>query len=114
MTANAAGTDEAIGIDDIHAGCAVPTAAKASISGRVTSSEGYGLLRVAVRVEGGDLAAPRTVLTSSFGNYTIDGLEAGGTYVVSVRSKRYVFDMPDRVITLLDSVSGIDFVTVKE
>lgn len=114
MTANAAGTDEAIGIDDIRVGCAVPTAANASISGRVTSSEGYGLRRVAVTVEGGNLAAPRTVFTNSFGNYTVDGLEAGGTYVVSVRSKRYVFETPDRVVQLLDSVGGIDFVTVKE
>lgn len=114
MTANAAGTDEAIGIDDIRVGCAVPTAANASISGRVTSSEGYGLRRVAVTVEGGNLAAPRTVFTNSFGNYTVDGLEAGGVYVVSVRSKRYVFETPDRVVSLLDSVGGIDFTTIKE
>jgi hypothetical protein len=114
LTANAAGTDEAIGIDDIRVGCAVPTAANASISGRVTSSEGYGLRRVAVTVTGGNLAEPRTVFTNSFGNYTIEGLEAGGIYIVSVSSKRYVFDTPDRVVNLLDSVAGIDFVTVKE
>lgn len=114
MTANAAGTDEAIGIDDIRVGCAVPTAANATISGRVTSREGNGLRRVAVTVEGGNLAAPRTVFTSSFGDYAVDGLEAGGTYIVSVRSKRYVFEMPDRVVSLLDNVSGIDFMTVKE
>ena len=114
LTANAAGTDEAIGIDDIRVGCAVPTAANASISGRVTSAEGYGLRRVAVTVSGGSLAEPRTVFTNTFGKYTVDGLEAGGTYIVSVRSKRYVFETPDRVLTLLDSVSGIDFVSVKE
>lgn len=112
MTANAAGTDEAIGIDDIRVGCAVPTAANASISGRVTSAEGYGLRRVAVTVEGGNLAAPRTVFTNTFGNYTLNDLEAGGVYVVSVRSKRYVFEVPDRVVQLLDSVAGIDFVTL--
>ena len=111
MTANAAGTNEAIGVDDIRVGCAVPTAASASISGRVTSGEGHGLRRVAVTVSGGSLAEPRTVLTNSFGNYTVDGLEAGGTYIVSVRSKRYVFETPDRVVQLLDSVSGIDFLT---
>lgn len=110
MTANAAGTNEAIGIDDIRVSCAVPTAANASISGRVASSEGFGLPRVAVTVTGGNLASPRTVFTNSFGNYTIDGLEAGGVYVVSVRSKRYVFGTPDRVVQLLDSVNGIDFV----
>jgi hypothetical protein len=114
MTANAAGTDEAIGIDDIRVGCAVPTAANVSISGRVTTSEGYGLRNVIVTVTAGNLAQPRTAITSAFGNYTIDGLEAGGTYIVSVRSKRYVFETPDRVITLLDSVGGVDFVTVPQ
>lgn len=109
MTANATGTDEAIGIDDIRVGCAVPTAANASISGRVTSTEGYGLRRVAITVTGGNLEKPLTTMTNSFGNYSIDGLEAGGIYIVSVRSKRYVFDTPDRVVSLLDSVSGIDF-----
>lgn len=114
MTANAAGTDEAIGIDDIRAGCSVPTAASASISGRVTTADGYGLRKVAITVEGGNLERPVTAITNAFGYYNIDGLEAGGTYIVSVRSKRYVFEIHDRVIQLMDSADGVDFVTVKE
>lgn len=114
MTSNAAGTDEWVGIDDIRVGCATPTAASALISGRVTSGDGRGLRNVAVSVSGGNLATPRYALTNSFGYYTLDGLEAGNTYIVSVSSKRYVFETPDRVITLLDSVAGVDFVTVKE
>lgn len=114
MTTNAAGTDEAIGIDDIRVGCAAPTAASASISGRAVTSEGSGLRRVAITVTGGNLVAPQTVFTNAFGNYTIDGLEAGSTYIVSARSKRYVFDTPDRLVTLLDDVTGVDFVTGKE
>lgn len=110
MTSNANGTDEAIGIDDIRVGCAVLTASSVSISGRVTTSDGRGLGRVAVTVAGGSLERPRYAITNAFGYYTIDSLEAGGTYVVSVSSKRYVFDTPERVIQLLDSVDNADFV----
>lgn len=110
MTANAVGTDEAVGIDDIRVGCAVTTASTASISGRVSTSEGRGLGKVVLTVTGGDLAKPATVMTNAFGYYTIGGLTAGGTYIVSVRSKIYVFSSPDRVITLNDSVDDLVFI----
>lgn len=109
MTSNAAGTDEAIGIDDIRVGCAVPTAAEVSIAGRVTSAEGAGIRNARVVVTGNTLVEPRVVQTGSFGYYMVEGLRAGETYVVTINSRRFTFQVPSRAVTLNDSVSDVDF-----
>ena len=86
-----------------------PTAANAAISGRVTTADGTGIRNATVTVTGNSLTAPRTVTTSSFGYYTIDGLQAGETYVVTVGSQRFTFQSPSRVISLVDNVNDADF-----
>ncbi|MBK7934451.1 MAG: carboxypeptidase regulatory-like domain-containing protein [Acidobacteria bacterium] len=87
-----------------------PSAAPASISGRVTTADGRGTGGATVTVSGGGLGQPQIARTSSFGYYSIEGLSAGETYVVSVGSKRFSFAVPSRVVSLTDSVSDIDFV----
>ncbi|MBP7375550.1 MAG: carboxypeptidase regulatory-like domain-containing protein [Pyrinomonadaceae bacterium] len=86
-----------------------PTAAGASISGRVTTADGRGIVNAAITITGNSLQQPKRVKTSSFGYYFIDGLQAGETYVVTINSKRYTFSVPSRVISLNDSVGDIDF-----
>ena len=83
------------------------TAAEASISGRVTTSFGYGV-RNATVVATDSNGAVWTAQTSAFGYYTLKGLGVGRAYVISVKSKSYVFT--PRVITLEDAVDGVDFV----
>lgn len=109
MTSNAAGTDEAIGIDDIRVGCAVPTAAEVSIAGRVTTAAGAGIRNARVVVTGNTLVEPRVAQTGSFGYYTVEGLRAGETYVVTINSRRFTFQVPSRAVTLNNSVSDVDF-----
>lgn len=87
-----------------------PTAAGASISGRVTTADGRGVMNAAIVVTGNSLQQPKTVKTSSLGYYSIDGLQAGETYVVTINSKRYTFSVPSRVISLGDNVGDVDFV----
>lgn len=110
MTANAAGNDEVVGIDDIFISCAAPTAATVTMSGRVTSNDGRALARVAVTVTGGSLTEPLRTLTNGFGYYTFEGLAAGETYIVTVGAKQYTFAAPSRVVQLTDSAKDIDFV----
>lgn len=86
------------------------TAAPASISGRVTTADGYGIRNAVVSVTGGNLVQRVTARTSSFGYYSLEGLEAGHTYVVMVNAKRYTFAAPTRVVTVNDSVTDIDFI----
>ncbi|MGD9562373.1 MAG: carboxypeptidase regulatory-like domain-containing protein [Pyrinomonadaceae bacterium] len=96
-----------IGADEVQT---APTAADVSIGGRVITASGRGIRNARVSVTGGDLTAQRTVMTGSFGYYRIDGLRAGETYVVSIRSKRYLFSTPTRVVTLGDNALDINFI----
>ena len=91
-----------------------PTAAPASVSGRITDANGYGIGNVVVRLEGGDLSQPIIYQTGPFGYYSFDGLTPGFTYVVSATAKRHAFADPVRVVTVNDNVTGVDFLAVPE
>ena len=87
-----------------------PTAADASITGRVATPGGQGIAKVRIIVSGGKLATPRTGVTSAFGYYRIDGLEAGQTYVVQVGAKRHSFITPVRTIFLGEDAADVNFI----
>ena len=87
-----------------------PTAAGASISGRVLTADGRGIKNVAVMVTGGGLTQPRTYLTGQFGYYEIRDLPTGQIYVVTVSAKRFSFANPTRVVDLSGNVTDADFV----
>ena len=91
---------------------AAPTAANASIEGRVRSADGQGIRNATVMITGGGLSEPRYVQTGSFGAFRFDELPVGETYIVSVVSRRYVFANPTRVITLDDNVTDFNFEAV--
>ena len=88
----------------------VPTSANGSISGRVATLGGRGIPNASITITGGGLTEPRRSLTNSFGFYQIEGLPVGQTYVVEVRSRRYLFSEPVRVINFDDSIFGLDFI----
>ena len=92
------------------AGPLAPTAADVSIAGRVTTADGRGISNAVLVLTGNSLPQPMRVMAGPFGYYQFDGLEAGEVYVVTVGSKRFRFIAPNRVVTLADSVTDIDFV----
>jgi hypothetical protein len=105
-------TGTAPGVSDFSqwgAGQLAPTAANASIEGRVVSGEGLGIRNATVMVAGGGLAEPRYVQTGQLGFFRFDDLPVGETYVVSVISRRFTFTIPSRAVTLDDNVTGFDF-----
>ena len=94
-----------IGADEFVA----PVAANASVSGRVSAANGYGIRNAVIEVAGGNLTEPRYVRTSSFGYYQVDDLEVGETYVLTVQSKRFVFANPSIVLTVQENVGEVNF-----
>lgn len=88
-----------------------PTAAEASISGRVTTASGRGIRNAVVQISGGNLGETKYVRTNPFGYYRISGLDSGQTYILNVASKQYSFVNPTRVITLNEDLTGEDFVS---
>lgn len=84
-----------------------PTAAGVSLSGRVLTSNGSGLRNAVISLTD-TTGVSRTVTTSAFGYYRFDDVAVGGTYVVSVASKRFTF-VP-RTLIVVDELSDLDFV----
>jgi len=85
------------------------TASGVSMSGRVTTASGAGIRNARVTVSGNSLPEPMITTTGSFGYFSFDGLTAGETYIVTVNSQRYTFQVPSRVITLVDNLTDVDF-----
>jgi hypothetical protein len=108
--ANTASVTGVTAFSDWGIGKNVPSASTAVLAGRVLTADGRGIRNVTMAIEGGNLIGRRYVRTSSFGWFTFDDLRAGETYVVTVNSKRYLFQLPSRVVTLSDSVSDVDFI----
>lgn len=88
-----------------------PLAANASISGRIAAANGIGIRNAVITVSGGTLAQPLRIRTGAFGYYSIQDLEVGQTYVLTVNSKRFTFTNPSRVITLNENLDEIDFIS---
>jgi hypothetical protein len=83
-----------------------PTAAALSLSGRVFASSGGGLRNAVVFLtERSGLT--RTARTTTFGYYRFEGIEAGQTIVIGVRSKLFRFE--PRVVTLSEDLADVDF-----
>jgi hypothetical protein len=96
------------------AGCNLalsPTAASASVGGRVVNTSGSGISRVEVTISGNGLAQPVTVRTNGFGYYSFDELPVGESYVVTVASKQYTFNPASKSFNLESSISDADFVS---
>jgi len=93
----------------LNQGLFAPTAANASVSGRVLVGK-TGISRVQVVLTNAATGESRIAQTNSFGVYNFDEVPAGSTYVVTVQNRRYNFSNPTRVVTVSENVSELDFV----
>jgi hypothetical protein len=87
-----------------HWGTSTPTSAGASLSGRVLETNGRGLANATV-VLTDSTGFERTVQTGSFGRFSFSDLPSGETYIVSVRSRRFVFS--PQVVNLQSDLSDV-------
>lgn len=84
-----------------------PSVSNASIGGRVTTPS-LAALRNALVILTDAQGNRRTATTSSFGIYSFSNVATGGTYVISISSKRYRFAA--RTLTVTGDLTDIDFV----
>jgi hypothetical protein len=87
----------------------ITTAAPVTISGRAMSESGRAIpgARITLTDSSGNA---RTATTNSLGYYSFSDLDAGETVILEISHKRYGFDQPTRVHTLVDNLSEINFV----
>ena len=85
------------------------TAADAMVEGRVTTADGRGIRNVQLTIT---LPDGRVLLTrsSTFGYYRFDGVPAGQSVVLSLRSKLFTFANPVVLLDVGDNLTGINFV----
>lgn len=85
------------------------TAATVAVSGRVMTASGRGIRNVLVTMtdESGNV---RTAITTSFGFYRFIDVPAGGTYIFSVRGKRFAFGNNTQVQSIVEDTDDINFV----
>ncbi|HVF29549.1 MAG TPA: carboxypeptidase-like regulatory domain-containing protein, partial [Pyrinomonadaceae bacterium] len=88
----------------------VPTAAPASVSGRVIDSFGRGIYGARMTITDAQTGESWVALSNMLGYYTIEGPEAGGFYMLSVSHKRYSFADSTRTFSLNEDLVGMDFV----
>jgi len=85
------------------------TAASATITGRVSTSTGTGVLRARITVTDGSNVT-KTVYTNALGFFTVSDLEVGKFYFVSVSHSNYIFPTDTQAFTLNDNISGLVFI----
>ncbi len=87
----------------------VPTAAMASVSGRVSNQRGYGVRGVTISILNARTGVTSSVITGSFGHYIFTGLPAGDVYILTARSRRHVIDNPTRSFNLTEDLAQVQF-----
>ncbi|HVE56921.1 MAG TPA: pectinesterase family protein, partial [Pyrinomonadaceae bacterium] len=87
-----------------------PTAANVSVGGKVLTAQGQGIARATVTLTNTATGEIRSLQTNSFGNYDFSEVVSGGTYVVTVSSRRYSFANPSQVVNVSENVSELNFI----
>lgn len=90
-----------------------PTAAPASVSGRVTDRYGRGISSAIITVVDLSTGETKYAYTSSFGYYKVDGLPVANFYSVGVRHSRYTFVDPVQTFSLDDNVTNLNFTATR-
>lgn len=85
--------------------CAPPVGVP--VSGRVLNSNGQGVRNATVVITDSQ-GNRRTATTTSFGFYAFENVQAGGTYVFGVMSRRYRF--ASRVVNVTGPLTDVNFV----
>ncbi|MGI8786581.1 MAG: carboxypeptidase-like regulatory domain-containing protein [Pyrinomonadaceae bacterium] len=87
-----------------------PTAANASVAGRVITRSGRGISNALVTLTN-FRGENFTAATNPFGYFNFSELATGETYIVNIRAKRYQF--APQVLTLNEDLTGVSFTALQ-
>jgi hypothetical protein len=88
-----------------------PTAAHATVGGRIVDQDGRGVRGVSVTLLDASTGEIRYVLSNNFGYYYFNDVEVANFYVLTaVNSKRYAIENNERSFVLNDDLADVDFI----
>lgn len=82
------------------------TPAQVNISGRVADQTGKAIARATVMISNSTGQVVTSTTSATDGTYTLSGVTAGQTYIVTATAKGYTFS--PRTLNLLDETTGFD------
>ena len=86
-----------------------PTAAEVTVSGRAVTSTGRGIRNVRIQLTDAE-GNIRTAMTSAFGYYRFNDVQAGQSLILTALSKRYSFSQPTQIANALEDVEEVNFI----
>ena len=86
-----------------------PTAAAATVTGRVLAADGRGIARARILMTDAN-GVERTAITNQFGYYRFVDVRSGETYLFTVTAKNRAFAQSSVVVTVNDNVADLDFI----
>lgn len=86
-----------------------PTAANASIKGKVTTQNGRGIANAVITLQSDISTETRYARTNSFGYYSFENLQVGANYILTIHSKRYRFSNANLFISLNEDFTEANF-----
>jgi serine protease AprX len=89
-----------------------PTAANVSVSGRVVDAHGVGVRGAVITITHGSGTEFRAQ-SNNFGNFTIQDVPAGRSYVVTASHRKFIFNPASLAISVDDDVAGLEFRSVE-
>ncbi len=114
LSTNAAGADgkstpdEWIGVNNIVISNLGPTAANATVGGRVFNPFLRPLSNATILMYD-NTGGVRTARSNTFGFYRFDGVSVGDIHTFEVRSKRYTFAEPVKFLSVSEDTDSLDF-----
>ncbi len=85
-----------------------PSAASVTVGGRVLTANGGGIRNVRVTLTGVN-GETRTAISTTFGYFKFENVPSGETYIFSVFAKRFTFNQPTQVRSILEETNDLIF-----
>ncbi len=86
----------------------LPTAASATISGKVIALNGRPIVKAKIKIVNSNNGEIFRTLTNNFGNFSFNELPIGNLFILTVEHKQYIFD--NQTINLLEDLNGLEII----
>lgn len=88
-----------------------PTAARVAVGGTVVSRSGAAIKNATVTLTNSQTGESLIAKSNGFGNFVVNGVAAGASYVISASHQRFTFSGSTQMLSVTDAVEGLRIVS---